>query len=303
MVCGASIFSLRIDPSAKSLGVLVMDVYTRRLVGFGVERGNIEGSAVCRMFNRAIAGQACRNMSAPIMIRCFGFIDGANLRVLAIEEVKSVPYAPLSHPFVERLIGTVRREYLDHLFFWNATTNCSAPFLRIRTFVLMVRPLVTFPLASQMKVPTFRTTASQQDQATLMPDAAQPVYRHRLSLSRSRYSLRFRHHLEHFDTSSVVPLQSSSCQSSDLVMPGLFLRCSPPWLLTTAAGGDLKPAPVSRLRGTYPHRSCSYTLGGPFRTAFALVAHSIACSFPPRRIAANPAPKVLPRNSSRPSSR
>ena len=30
---------------------------------------------------------------------------------------------------------------------------------------------------------------------------------------------------------------------------------------------------------------------------------SIACSFPRHRIAANPAPKVLPRNSSRPSSR
>src|SRR5437667_7121427 len=37
-----------------------------------------------------------------------------------VEEIKSVPYAPASHPFVERLIGTVRREYLDHVFFWNA---------------------------------------------------------------------------------------------------------------------------------------------------------------------------------------
>src|SRR5437899_4345961 len=44
----------------------------------------------------------------------------ANLRVLAIEEVKSVPYAPVSHPFIERLIGTVRREYLNQVFFWNA---------------------------------------------------------------------------------------------------------------------------------------------------------------------------------------
>jgi putative transposase len=44
----------------------------------------------------------------------------ANLRVLEIEEIKSVPYAPMSHPFIERLIGTVRREYLDHVFFWNA---------------------------------------------------------------------------------------------------------------------------------------------------------------------------------------
>ena len=29
-------------------------------------------------------------------------------------------YAPVSHPFIERLIGAVRREYLDHVFFWNA---------------------------------------------------------------------------------------------------------------------------------------------------------------------------------------
>jgi len=36
-----------------------------------------------------------------------------------MEPVRSVPSAPKSHPFVERLIGTVRREYLDRLFFWN----------------------------------------------------------------------------------------------------------------------------------------------------------------------------------------
>ena len=27
-------------------------------------------------------------------------------------------YVPLSHPFVERLIGTIRREYLDRTLFW-----------------------------------------------------------------------------------------------------------------------------------------------------------------------------------------
>jgi hypothetical protein len=53
----------------------------------------------------------------------------ANLRVLEVTEIKSVPYVPLSHPFVERLIGTLRREYLDHLLFWTtgkiSKTNCS----------------------------------------------------------------------------------------------------------------------------------------------------------------------------------
>ncbi len=43
----------------------------------------------------------------------------ANLRILDIEEIKTVPHVPMSHPFVERLIGTLRREYLDHIFFWN----------------------------------------------------------------------------------------------------------------------------------------------------------------------------------------
>jgi putative transposase len=38
--------------------LLIMDVYTRRLVGFGVERANIDGISVCRMFNRAIAAQS-----------------------------------------------------------------------------------------------------------------------------------------------------------------------------------------------------------------------------------------------------
>jgi hypothetical protein len=38
----------------------------------------------------------------------------ANLRVLELTEIKSIPYVPLSHPFVERLIGTLRREYWDH---------------------------------------------------------------------------------------------------------------------------------------------------------------------------------------------
>jgi hypothetical protein len=44
----------------------------------------------------------------------------ANLRVLGVTEIKTVPFVPLSHPFVERLIGTIRRECLDHLSFWTA---------------------------------------------------------------------------------------------------------------------------------------------------------------------------------------
>ena len=43
----------------------------------------------------------------------------ANLRILEIDEIKTVPHVPVSHPFVERLIGTIRREFLDQVLFWN----------------------------------------------------------------------------------------------------------------------------------------------------------------------------------------
>ena len=45
----------------------------------------------------------------------------SNLRILDVTEIKTVPYIPWSHPFVERLIGTIRRECLDRLLFWTAT--------------------------------------------------------------------------------------------------------------------------------------------------------------------------------------
>jgi putative transposase len=37
-----------------------------------------------------------------------------------VKAIKTVPYAPLSHPCVERLIGTIRRECLDRTLFWTA---------------------------------------------------------------------------------------------------------------------------------------------------------------------------------------
>jgi transposase InsO family protein len=37
--------------------LVVMDQYTRRIIGFGVHAGTVDGVALCRMFNRAIRGQ------------------------------------------------------------------------------------------------------------------------------------------------------------------------------------------------------------------------------------------------------
>jgi putative transposase len=101
--------------------MLVMDVFTRRIIGFGVASSPIDGVSVCRMFNGAISGQPLPKRLSTDHDPLFRFHRWlANLRVIEIDEIKSVPYAPVSHPFVERLIGTIRREFLDCVFFWNA---------------------------------------------------------------------------------------------------------------------------------------------------------------------------------------
>ena len=46
--------------------------------------------------------------------------EAGDARSEGITEIKSVTYVPMSHPFVERLIGTIRREYLDVALFWTA---------------------------------------------------------------------------------------------------------------------------------------------------------------------------------------
>jgi putative transposase len=101
--------------------LVVMDQYTRRIVGFGINAGNVDGLALCRMFNRAIRGQATSKYLSSDHDPLYGFHQWqANLRVLGVTEIKTVRYVPISHPFVERLIGTIRRECLDHTLFWNA---------------------------------------------------------------------------------------------------------------------------------------------------------------------------------------
>ena len=101
--------------------MLVIDQYTRRIVGFGVHRGPVDGPGVCRMFNAAKARQLHPQRISTDHDPLFqSHRWQANLRVLEISEVKTVPLVPMSHPFVERTIGTVRREFLDHTLFWNA---------------------------------------------------------------------------------------------------------------------------------------------------------------------------------------
>jgi hypothetical protein len=98
-----------------------MDQCTRRIVGFGVHRGVVDGVALCQMFNRAMGRQPAPTHLSSDHDRLYRFHQWqANLLLLDVEAVKTVLYVPLSHPFIERLIGTIRRECLDRTLFWTA---------------------------------------------------------------------------------------------------------------------------------------------------------------------------------------
>ena len=98
-----------------------MDQFTRRIVGFGVHRGAVDGVGLCCMFNQGTRGHTPPTYLSSDHDRLYQFHRWqANLRILDVEAIKTVPNPPLSHPFVERLIGTIRREYLDRTLFWTA---------------------------------------------------------------------------------------------------------------------------------------------------------------------------------------
>ena len=102
--------------------LVVMDQFSRRIIGFGVHVGDVDGVALCRMFNSAISTMGMPRYLSSDNAPLFEYHRWqANLRILEIDEIKSVPYTPTSHPFIERIIGTIRREYLDQTLFWNAT--------------------------------------------------------------------------------------------------------------------------------------------------------------------------------------
>ncbi len=101
--------------------MVVMDQFTRRVIGFAAHAGAVDGPIVCRMFNSIVGSSLGPQYLSSDNDLLFQFRQwNSNLRILEVMEVKTVPYVPLSHPFVERLIGTVRREYLDQVPFWGA---------------------------------------------------------------------------------------------------------------------------------------------------------------------------------------
>ena len=99
--------------------MLVMDQYTRKIIGFcALQTNALTGANACMMFNKISGNTPSPKYLSSDNDPLFQYFQcKANLRIYEIKEVKSLPFTPISHPFVERVIGTTRREYLDHIIF------------------------------------------------------------------------------------------------------------------------------------------------------------------------------------------
>jgi len=97
-----------------------MDQFSRRIIGFAVQIGHLDGVAICCMFNQIKTNQTlpCHLSSDNDPLFLYHRWQ-ANLRILNIQEIKTIPHVPLSHPYVERLIRSIRQELLDQVLFWN----------------------------------------------------------------------------------------------------------------------------------------------------------------------------------------
>jgi hypothetical protein len=73
--------------------MVVMDMFTRRITGFGIERADLCGVSVCRKFNQIVAGKSPpRHLSSghDPLFRFHRWL--ANFRILKVEEIKSIAY-------------------------------------------------------------------------------------------------------------------------------------------------------------------------------------------------------------------
>lgn len=88
--------------------LVVMDQWSRTIIGFGVHAGPVNEPILCRLFNQAISGTTTPDYISMDHDPLFKFHRWkANLCILYIEEIKTIPFTPISYPFVERLIGTI----------------------------------------------------------------------------------------------------------------------------------------------------------------------------------------------------
>jgi putative transposase len=102
--------------------MVVMEQHTRKIIGMAVNKGHVDSLTICVMFSKITKGKNLPKYLSTDNDPIFTFSRwNNNLDILEIKEIKSLPCQPRSHPFIERLIGTTRRELLKRVMFWTGS--------------------------------------------------------------------------------------------------------------------------------------------------------------------------------------
>jgi putative transposase len=98
--------------------LVVLSHERRRVVHFGVTEHPTEGWTMQQMREAFPWDEAPR-----YVLRDRDAIYGRDvvhlIQDMGMEEVLTVPRSPWQNPFLERLVGSIRRECLDHVIVWN----------------------------------------------------------------------------------------------------------------------------------------------------------------------------------------
>ena len=87
--------------------MVVMDQCTRRIAGDAVCGGSPDGPTVCRMLRHIILSSAPPIQSSSDQDPLFECQRWkANLRILGVKEVKTIPHVPLFHPWLSHRVGS-----------------------------------------------------------------------------------------------------------------------------------------------------------------------------------------------------
>jgi hypothetical protein len=99
--------------------LVVTGLFPRPMMGFGIQIYEVNGLVFNGMFNGIIAVvDESRCISTDRDPVSEFHRSRANLRILDMEEITTVPQGLTSHSFVERLIGNIRQDLRNHLLPW-----------------------------------------------------------------------------------------------------------------------------------------------------------------------------------------
>ena len=102
-------------PTARLLMVFIVLHHERRqVVHFGVT-ANPTAAWVAQQITEAFPWDSAPRTVIRDRDSVYGALVRARIKAMGIEEVVTAPRSPWQNPFVERMIGSIRRECLDHL--------------------------------------------------------------------------------------------------------------------------------------------------------------------------------------------